>query len=154
METISKIYRLYEGTVHVQAWTHGEWNLKPRCLPLPLGCGSLAETFIFAILLDWCENEIQAKTLTPLVLQLFPKKLGTSGLSNKAAWCITTAELETAVTMALVKAKENVSGRARIEYVAGQRRDHLRHSNRHFSGCGALSANKLRHGANKGRKLV
>jgi hypothetical protein len=38
----------------------------------------------------------------------------------------TYEQIETAVIEALVRAKENVSGKAQIEYITGQRRDLLR----------------------------
>lgn len=63
-------------------------------------------------LFTFCENERQAIELAKQVT-----------LPDNA----TFEEIENAVAFALVRAKESVDGRTKVEYIGGQRRDTLRH---------------------------
>jgi hypothetical protein len=96
---------------HLWVVTKDWWHLsRPELYNVPMSARVL--TPVERLLLSFCDDERQAIALAPHV-----------NLPSDA----TEQEIESAVILALVRAKEACSGRApQLEFVSGQRRDTLR----------------------------
>jgi hypothetical protein len=92
-----------------------------RSVPLPIDDSlDYEQRIIFACLVDWLQDERQARALTVPTAKQFSNRLGSD------VWMISEDELESATITVLCSAKEAISGPTRVEYIGGQRRDTLR----------------------------
>lgn len=95
-----------------------------RPVPIPIDDSlSFGERIIFAMLLDWLENETHARALVRPTARMFPKKLGRG---ETGLFRIDVDELRDAGLLAFGRALDQISGGPQIEYMGGQRRDTLR----------------------------
>ena len=116
------IYQFKDGRLTWHDFDNGREIVRPVPIPiddsLPFG-----ERIIFAMLLDWLDNESHAHALVKATVKMFPKKLGRG---EQGTFRIDIDELRDAVLLAFGRALDPISEAPPVEYLGGQRRDTLR----------------------------
>lgn len=116
------VYQFKDGRVTWHEFDGGREIVKTVPMPIDESL-SFGERVIFAMLLDWSQNESHARALVGPTARMFPKKLGRG---EQGFFRIGIDELRDAVLEAFQQAVEHASGPTHVEYLGGQRRDTLR----------------------------
>jgi hypothetical protein len=116
------VYQFKNGHITRHKLNNGHESVRSVAIPID-DSHSFGERIIFAMLLDWLENETHARALVRPTAKMFPNKLGRG---ETGFFRITTDELCDAVLEAFNKAAEQKSKSPQIEYLGGIRRDTLR----------------------------
>lgn len=117
------IYEFQNGRLTWHDYENGREIVKP--VPIPIDDSlNFGQRIIFAMLLDWLDNETHARALVAATAKMFPNKLGRG---ETGSFRVDVDELRDAVLLAFNRAIEHNSGpSSEVEYLGGQRRDTLR----------------------------
>jgi len=116
------VYQFKNGLLTDLYFDKSQRIVRPVAIPIDDSL-SFGERIIFAMLLDWLENETHARALVRPTAKMFPNKLGRG---ETGSFSIDIDELRDAVLLAFGRAAERSWNTPQVEYVSGQRRDTLR----------------------------